>query len=367
MEKNNEKYFILFKLSVIAFTIIVSSYAWFVKGTKMDMDSLLIKTKAVQNLSFSLDGGVTWNDKNSLNLEENFKFGSEITGDGVNFYVPLDRREDGTPITFAKAVVERDYIEFEIRFKSDNPVGIFLDKESFVNPTAGTLENELIGSEVLRKSISGNFSRDLIAGAVRVAFIENDIVGDKVIPKEETKLVWAPNSNYELVRSNEGLSFLLDSNKNQDYSSLDPNTLKNYRVNNLKDNIKASYDHHSTFGEPMLLHLDEKDQVKSLTVRVWVEGNDREADTALKGGVFRIFISFMGMEKLENKNIPNVEVSDNKISGYSSGMEYSRDYGNRWITYKEDNEPIFNKGDIVYVRESETIDVYASNSKVLNF
>lgn len=362
-----ERTFLYFKLLVILFALMASSYAWFTHGTRMNMDGLSIKTRGVQNLSFSLDGGVTWDDDQSLNLDENFKFDSEITGDGINFYVPNSRREDGRPISFTDAVSGKNYIEFEIRFKSEDTIGLFLESESFVKPTAGDNNSDLFGTDVIRKSISGNFTRDLIAGAVRVAFIENDIVDGKAVPKNETKLVWAPNPNYELIKNANGYNFLLDSKNKQNYNTLDKDNLNPKIVRNIKDNVNASYDLGSASGDPMLLYLDQPNEVKSLTVRIWVEGNDREADTSLKGGVFRIYLGFTGLNKELNNYVPNVSVSNNKIYGFKEGMEYSSDFGNHWIDYKENKSPTFNVGDTVYVRQSETDSFFASNKIILNF
>ena len=354
------------KLFIIMITLIAASYAWFTNGTRLGMEGLSISTRAVQNLSFSLDGGITWNDDTSLNLDENFEFNSEITGDGIRLYVPSTRREDGTPVSFRNATVNKDYLEFEIQFKSDNPTGIFLDSDSFVHPTAGIEENKLIGSDVLRKSSSGNFSRDLIAGSIRVSFVENDMINDKFIPQNKTKLVWAPNPNYELIKNNNVYTFNLESNSLQDYSYLNPNTLNKEVVPNLKDNINASYNTMFTSGDPMLTYIDEDAGISSITVRIWVEGNDRETQTSLKGGVFRIYLNFIGISKMINDTIPEVSIDQNKIVGLTTEMEYSIDYGNHWIDVIND-DLTFNLGNTVYVRYKETKSKYSSEYKILKF
>lgn len=364
-EEKISKYSLYLKLIIILITLIAASYAWLTNGTRLKMEGLTISTRAVQNLSFSLDGGITWNDETTLNLDENFEFSSEITGNGIKLYVPSKRRENGTPIAFREATVNHDYIEFEIRFKSDNATGIYLASDSFVEPTAGTNVSDLIGEEVIRKSSSGDFTRDLIAGSVRVAFIENVIDGNNIIAGTETKLVWAPNPNYELVREKDGFSFLLDSTSSQDYSALDTSTLLPVRVENIKDNINASYSTLTTGGDPMLIYMNENEE-KSITVRIWVEGNDRETDTSLKGGIFRIYFNFIGISKSLNTDISNVEVIDNHFSSFTSKMEYSKDYGNHWIKYQEDANPTIEDGMTVYVRYQETMDKYPSDYIIIN-
>lgn len=363
---SNVKVTTYIELFVIMVTLIAASYAWFTNGSRLNMDGLSISTRAVQSLSFSLDGGLTWSDNTSLNLDESFEFNSEITGDGVSFYVPSVRREDGTPVSFRKATVNKDYLEFEIQFKSDNPTGIFLDSDSFVYPTAGNDKASLIGENVLRKSSSGNFTRDLIAGSIRVSFVENDVVDEKIVPKNNTKLVWAPNPNYQLIKSGNTYTFDLDSNVSQDYSYINPTTLKKEIVDNLKDNINASYSTLSADGDPMLTYISDKDDIKSITVRIWVEGNDRETDTSLKGGIFRIYLNFIGIDKGINELLPDTVINGNSIVGLTQDMEYSIDYGNHWINVS-DELPIFNIGSTVYVRYSETKSKYASEYQVLNF
>lgn len=347
------------ELLVILITLIAASYAWFTNGSRLNMDGLYISTRAVQSLSFSLDGGITWNDNTSLNLDESFEFNSEITGDGINFYVPSMRREDGTPVSFRNATVNKDYLEFEILFKSDSATGIFLDSDSFVYPTAGNDEASLIGENVLRKSSSGNFTRDLIAGSIRISFVESG-------NSNKTKLVWAPNPNYQLVKVNNSYTFNLNSNVSQDYSYLNPSTLEKEIVDNLKDNINASYSTLSASGDPMLTYINNKDDIKSLTVRIWVEGNDRETDTSLKGGIFRIYLNFIGIDKAFNDMVPNLIKNNNTIDGLTTDMEYSIDYGNHWVEVN-DLLPTFSVGDTIYVRYKETKGKYASEYQILNF
>lgn len=352
-----ERLLLLIKLIVILFAFIIASYAWMSNGSKLKMDGLMISTRSVQNLSFSLDGGITWDDETSLNLDENFVFNSEITGDGIDLYVPSIRREDGTPISFREAALNKDYIEFEIMFKSENAASIFLASDSFVEPTAGTEEKDLFGKNVLRKSSMGDFSRDLIAGSVRVAFIEDN----------KSNLVWAPNPNYELIKGATENSFLINSKSTQNYACLNPLDLSEKTVANLKDNINAKYGSNSSGGDPRILKLDEENEPKTIKVRIWVEGNDRETDTSLKGGIFRIYFNFIALSKIENENIPILVKDINTINGLNNKMEYSIDYGNNWIDYEENDQPVFNNNETVYVRYKETKDLFASNYLEIKF
>ena len=370
--RNNKLLKASLELLLIMVSVLVVSYAWFFRGTQVESKDLTIKTKASRILYISLDNGITWDTELSLNLGNDFKFNTEVTGNGIKFYKALTKREDGAPITFTTAEKGVDYLEFDILFKANAPLGVFLDSDSYVLPSVGTTQNNLIGQGVLRRSSYGDFSRDLIAGSVRVAFIENDYVEDQYVPKLKTSMVWAPNKNYELIYQNNQYTFDINSTKSQDYKYVDAEEGINYiNVDNLKDNLNTDFDNDYANGDPMITKIDENfnNGIKAVTVRIWIEGNDREAHTALTGGIFTLNLSFMGIIKNENNNIPNVEINqtDMTITNYDNTMEYSKDNGNTWIKYETDNNPVFTSGDKVYVRYIEDDNYYASKIKELNF
>ena len=370
--RNNKLLKVSLELLLIMVSVLVVSYAWFFRGTQVESKDLTIKTKASRILYISLDNGITWDTELSLNLGNDFKFNTEVTGNGIKFYKALTKREDGAPITFTTAEKGVDYLEFDILFKANAPLGVFLDSDSYVIPSVGTTKNNLIGQGVLRRSSYGDFSRDLIAGAVRVAFIENDYVEDQYVPKLKTSMVWAPNKNYELIYQNNQYTFDINSTNSQDYKYVDAEEGINYiNVDNLKDNLNTDFDNDYANGDPMITKIDENfnNGIKAVTVRIWIEGNDREAHTALTGGIFTLNLSFMGIIKNENNNIPNVEINqtDMTITNYDNTMEYSKDNGNTWIKYETDNNPVFTSGDKVYVRYIEDDNYYASKIKELNF
>lgn len=361
-----------FELMLVMVSVLVVSYAWFVRTSKNETNDLNIKTKASRLLYISLDDGQTWDTELSLNLSDKFKFNNEVTSNGIDFYKAATKRDDGLPITFTTAENGIDYLEFDILFKANAPLGVFLDSTSSILPTAGLDENELIGQGITRKSSYGDFSRDLIAGAVRVAFIENDYVNEQYIPKLKTSLVWAPNKEYELIYNNGYYSFDINSNSEQDYKYINATNGVSYElVTNLKDNLNTDFVNDNANGDPMITQIDEtfNGGIKAVTVRIWIEGNDREAHTALTGGMFTLNLNFMGIIKEDNPLIPDVfeEKVNNKILNYKDTMEYSKDNGNTWIKYSEDNEPVFEPGDVVFVRYVENVNYYASNYVVLNY
>lgn len=368
--KNNNLLKSSFELLLVVVSVFVVSFAWFTTAMENSAKDLTMKTKASRLLYISLDDGKTWDTEFSLNLNDKFKFNNEITGNGVNFYKAHTKREDGTPITFTEAIGGSDYVEFDLLFKANASLGVFLDSDSFVTPVVGTNIEDLVGETVVRKSSYGNFTRDLIAGAVRISFTENDYVDGMYVSKLEPSLVWAPNKNYELLYNNSAYSFDINSNKQQDYRYIDGQNGFIYKnVSNLKDNLNTNFDQDISGGDPMITKIDinNNDGIKSVTVRIWIEGNDREAHTALTGGIFRMNINFLGLLKEENENIPNVSVNEGNILNYGEGMEYSLDQGNNWIKYSDDNNPVIDENTNIYVRYSETDLYYPSDYIVLEF
>lgn len=358
-----------FELFLVVVSVFVVSYAWFVKTDKNRADDLTIKSKASRLLYISLDDGQTWSTELSLDLDERFKFNNEVTGNGVSFSKAATKRDDGMPITFKPAIPGTDYLEFDLLFKSNAPLGVFLDSDSEVIPSAGKNIEDLIGEIVTRKSSYGDFSRDLIAGALRLSFTENDYIEGNYISKLKPSLVWAPNKNYELKYNNGNYTFDINSTSTQNYQYIDSSTGFEYKhVDNLKDNLNTDFENDFADGDPMITKINPEfnDGIKSITVRIWVEGNDRETHDALTGGNFKLNINFMGIVKEERNSVPSVSIINNTISPFESGMEYSKDFGNNWIKYNNE-VPTFEQGDTVYVRYSETDSYYASNFTVLNF
>lgn len=352
------------ELLIIIVSILFASYAWFNKNKEIKAKDLKITTDSYLDLQVSLDG-INWTTETTLNIDENFKFKNEITGNGINFYVSSIKRDDGTPISFKQATKNKDYLEFDVWFKLSGVGGVFLEDNSYVLPST----EEIIGENAERISSSGNFSRDLIASSVRIAFIDNEEINDTYVPKTLPSLVWAPNKNYE-IKCDKYCSVNLNSKNLQEYKYIDASDINNYverNITNLKDEIKASYENNKSDGDPMLTYInsDLKD-TKKVTVRIWIEGNDRDNVTALTGGIFKLNLNFTAISKQIDSSTPNVSASYDGIIGFDETMEYSIDYGTNWIKYSENSTPTFSN-QTIYVRKSETKENFASNYKILEY
>jgi hypothetical protein len=364
----------LYKLVFITGALLVASYAWFTSGTQVEGPGLTIKTQAYTDIELSTDG-TTWYHQLDINIPDDFIFASDVTGDGLAFNRPLTKDTNGYPLTFASAVANFDYLEFDIYFRSAVELSVFLEKNSEVRPAAGILEADLIGTEVTHKSSFGNYSRDLIAGATRVSFIKHNYVDSSFVIGTEPSMVWAPNKSYHMTLSDNVYSANINSSTTQNYNYIQVSggvETGTARPINLKDNINADFTSKNAFGDfdiAKLNNLIGDYYVAKTKIRVWVEGNDREAVIALKGGLFTLNFGFLGIIKEDNLVVPNVSENllDNTITGYQSTMEHSIDLGNNWIPYSTDNNPTFLTGDTVWVRTSETESHFASSIKTLNY
>lgn len=363
-----------YKLGIIVFSLLVASYAWFTTGTDVDVSELSITTDAYTDIELSLDG-TTWGHQMNLQLGNNYSFSSDVTGNGIALYKAIEKDSNGNPISFENAISNVDYLEFDLYIRSKISMGIFLENNSFIEPLAGTTSTDLLGEEVDRKSSFGNYSRDLIAAAVRMSFTEHDYVNEEFVMKTIPNLVWAPNKSYEMVYGGGIYSAIIDSTNSQNYNYI--NVVSGVpsgetRFNNLKDVISADYDTKRSYGDPYLTKLSDvigEYNVAKITVKAWLEGNDRDAVVALKGGIFKMGLSVVGLPKSfdEVKPIVTANTELMTINNYDSTMEYSLDYGTSWTKYQDDNNPTFEVGDNVYVRKQETTTHFASTHEELSF
>ena len=364
----------LYKLMIIVAALGVATYAWLTNSEEMSVNQLGIVTMAYTDIEMSLDNGVTWGSRLDIGIDENFTFKSDVTGSGYTLYKATLKDTNGYPISFQNAIANEDYLDFDILFRSMANVSIFLEKDSKIIPYVGTTETLLLGNSVARKSSFGNYSRDLIAGAVRVSFIEYDYSTEFVLGNN-VRLTWAPNPNYEMIYDDGDYLANITSSNIQNYNYVNViggEPSGELRPLNLKDNISADNETKQDNGDFVISNMSSivnDYNMAKIKIKIWIEGNDREAVVALKGGLFKIDLRFTGINKSLNNSIPSVtsNLDTYTINNYLSTMEYSKDFGNNWIKYSIENNPTFEEGDIVWVRYSSTINTFASNYIELNF
>lgn len=204
---------ILLVLTVIVFLAI---WAWFTQSQSATANGINIKSRA-EGVEVSWDGKDYYNDltalteddvvKSEVGLAKNIT-GKEgvpypiklITGNGLNFFEPYLNRRTGTILKNSdgswQGVDITDgtgkYIDIDLYFRGIAAKDIYLAGDSSVSPK----------STDDRISNYGDFSKDYICAASRVAFLNSE--------KTECSFIWAPNSNYELKESQNGYTRVTD-------------------------------------------------------------------------------------------------------------------------------------------------------------
>lgn len=216
---------ILVVLGVVCF---FSIWAWFTKGTTAIADGINVRSRA-EGFEVSWDGedyydnlqalsqsdvvaGVNGLAKNISGVDgEPLKLGL-ITGNGTNFFEPYLNRRTGTHLVKDKANpdvwsgIDIDasnsdgkYVDIHLYFRGTSEKSVYLMGDSVVSP-----KNLL---PTIRPSDYGNFTRDYIAAASRVAFIDvtetTDEDGNTVV-NHDCKFIWAPNADVKLEESSDG-------------------------------------------------------------------------------------------------------------------------------------------------------------------
>jgi hypothetical protein len=295
----------VFKLLVLVAICVLVAYGWLMSNENIETKDLSVHAQALMSVDISMDSGETWSNSIEIDLNENYTFSNEVTGNGIEFYKARKKDENGYPISLIPAQKGKDYYECKILFKASESADIYLDTLSMVYPSAGIEDSTVLmnSNTVIRESPMGNFSRDLIAGAVRIAFIENDYISGEFVEQASPKFVWAPNKGYQIKYENGNYVAVIDSNEAQEYTYLkyvDSENFYEENLENVKDVINASYDSQSSGGDApitTILNAYEEEKIKAVTIRIWVEGNDREAVYGLKGGLFKVKLSFVGLHK----------------------------------------------------------------------
>lgn len=188
-------------------------------------------------------------------------------------------------------------------------------------------------------------------------------------------MIWAPNPNYELSKSSGVYSFTANGIPEDSYKYYIANggSLNDLQLYTIGEDEYANkqFVAGSTGGDittsgssPVLTVLDKKinetDTVytKTIKLRIWFEGTDREADQALSGGWVNMVFKFNGMQKspaeaAKQQAINDLAIYQGEIRGLQDGMVYSDD-GREWLTYSSANPPVFASGSTYFFKYPET-------------
>lgn len=210
-------------LAFVVFVILLLCVlAWFTSRSDASASGLSLKTSGENGLEVSLDGGQHWDTKwasrevtgwrksDILAKYDSTNGGSLmqlLSGNGQDLYYTksVDANGDVKDSDFVKISDDKagDYcLEFEAYFRSENKCSVALTRESSVLPYNKDDET---------RHNSFGFSPDYIAGAARVAFLQED-VND---PLKLTKTgLWIPNPKYQLTTT---------SSENVEYTKMPDN------------------------------------------------------------------------------------------------------------------------------------------------
>lgn len=343
--KNKKRSLIATALVCLALltTVTTATYAWFSINTTVTVGVSSLTAVTGDSIEIS-DDGSSWGSSVSLTLDELDSTVTDISGDGKDFY-----KKSG--------YVSTDYVEFELQFRASSYYEIYLNSLSTVTPNATVLT----GASADNKSSYGNFSKDLIAGAVRVAFLFNG----------EVQLVWAPNSNYTLSGSAGNYTVSLTDTTEKTYSYATANNTENggtfggksFLSTGVIDNTSGTKVY--TDKNPVATIVPDVYGVSksvAVTVRIWIDGNDPECVNPFLGGIFNTTLGFTAQELTQEARpaatSEKVEVGG-LITGYKvkltdtevQNYEVSTDNGTTYVAYNADT---IYKNQNVLVRKKAT-------------
>ena len=373
----NKKRIIFSSISVILLMALIGgTLAWFYINDEVSVNyGNSIFCEAGDSLEIALvENGVPTRWSSSVDYSRDDFTTVDISGDGYHLYRPAEIDENQQPNGFVEAVsslddrISYDYIEMEVAFRSVSKMNVFLSDESYIEP---------VDPDNTATNIHGKFSRDYIAGAMRVAIIDGS----------DVKMLWAPNSKYQLIQNENG-SYAFKSGENGDsipessysYFAEDENGDLYEKVVSADDYASKKFVVDSTAAtknnsgnSAALVSLNPQTEgsydQKTVKIRIWFEGTDREAHQALAGGNVNVKLKFIGIYKEqaeESKQDAINSISFNQdastFSGLAEGMVFSTD-GRSWTAYnpKAPNLPTLTSGSSIYIKYPETDSHYETS------
>ena len=263
------------------------------------------------------------------------------------------------------------YVRLDLKIRASKGLSVYLHSDSYVR---GVNMEKTDANVKVDENTEVSFSRDAIAGAARVGFFDED---------GNAKFVWVPNEKYQLLTdesTGKVTGFAEIGTPELDYLYLNVDENNNNRVEENSEygkwdankisagsNALAS-DENVNSAKPIVSFDDAGEQKVSLYI--WVEGSDREANTVLSGGSLEYLLKFVGIDPkvTSSVNIDDVSYDAGKLVYASSGAEvggeilYSYD-SNSWTPYNTNNPDLANGNTVLYVRAKETATEQASDIK----
>ena len=353
MKENSKKYV---KLSIILYIAILSvalvgTLAWFVfEQTAEIKTSENGKITAGEYLEIAMDdGNDEWLSKIELAYPAQYPDIS-VTPDGKAWY-PVALNDDDTVIVGEDGACidvtgeEGYFVKLNLKVRASKSLNVYLHNDSKVE-----------GLNPNKTDANKSVSKDAIAGAARVGFFGEDGI----------ITVWVPNEKYELASDASSVKY--DGNAEESYKYLnvsDGGKISGESGESAWDSEKLSVGSSALATDTManeaipLLSFDEAGE-KKLTVYVWIEGTDREANTVLSGGSIKFNIKLVGIPKkaaAENSDIDINAVVFNKADG---SLTYNGEEMGNEILYRLDVDD----DDTPYLPDDPRLDNLESGSKL---
>lgn len=273
-KRNNKLAIVIYEAIFAVLALVVVSYAWFVYTQEVSTSGINLDVVGAINVSISSDNE-NWGTSAEIKPTETLKL-TELSGDGVNLFTPVmvDKQVKGYTNISEFSQTDLSYIEFKFYIKSTGPAALHYGVGCSVVP------------------INNSSLEDNIAGAIRVACF--DTTGGKT---PTNPVVWAPNSTYQY--SNGTVNKTGSVEDIYTYATGKTTTLKTISTGGAVNGV--SDDKNFVWGditEQMVanmnpfLTLREASNGSEVTVRIWVEGTDREAVKDLIGGKFKVHLVF---------------------------------------------------------------------------
>lgn len=287
------------------------------KITDYTSDSTALNLKALRvydGTSSNNDGNDSGRYYHDYNLLHDYT-PIDVTGDGRTLIRPAmsygNRQIDQSSNDYSLADPNVQYITFDLYFRSKSTgVPIKLGNGSWAK---GNSEINNLGytgsstSATFNKSTYGNFSKDAIIGAVRIAFVPYT----KGLPAsfaslsayeddtpeylaDSASLLWLPKPELQLNEPSGGgvtgwtLSTNANNNQHTYYSIFEtghPKQIKTYPSTITTSMITSQNREFARIDNSV--HIGEYYYTKA-SVRIWVEGTDAEARRATSGGKFEV-------------------------------------------------------------------------------
>ncbi len=373
MKERTRKYVRLSLILYVALlsAAVIATAAWFITSrTASIKTSEDMVITAGQQLEISMtDSSAGWGSTVGVPVPEMAI--PDITGNGVNFYFPTTLDSNDMPImsdasTFMDVSDNPDgeyYIEYKVSFRTAAQTKVYLSNQSSIIP------KDLDSAD----DLTGTVSKDILAGAVRVAFLEEVNEGEYV-----TRAIWIPNDGYQISKTGDGYTFVKDGHREDSYGYLSVGNdqvtshawgTDDFRTGKvivgttaLASSAKTDEDGNQisamTNGGAPLLTFDggtEKTE-KTLVIRIWLEGTDREAVTDLVGGQFSYKLDFISISKTDGDNTLGAVTwseTENKLNGVEGKNVLYSFNAIDWMPYSNQIEGS-DGYDVIYVREKET-------------